>query len=130
MKAKSVNSVRRQVLLAGAVIAATPALPLLAASTQSSEPLQEEQLVLSGRLTATNGTAISGAVVELEHTKVSTRTDADGRFMLISSLPVNHDVAVLVAARSGEYSKKLVVKPSYENLERNGVLRSSVSLKI
>jgi hypothetical protein len=133
MKAKTVNSVRRQVLIAGVSIAAIPALtalPAWAVHTATSKLNDEKKLVLSGRLTEMNGYAISGAVVELEHQKVSTLTDADGRFLLVSSLPADHDVTMLIAARTGEQSKKFVAKASYKNLASNGVLRSSISLKI
>jgi hypothetical protein len=130
MKAKAVNSVRRQVLIAGVCVVTTPTLPAWAAYAESSKLNNEKKLVLSGRLIGVNGTAISGAMVELANQKVSTLTDADGRFMLISSMPVDHNVAVLVAARTGERSKKFLAEPSYSNVERNGVLRSSVSLKI
>ncbi len=130
MKAKTINSVRRQVLIAGVCVATTPTLSAWAEHTEASKPNHEKKLVLSGRLTGVNGTAITGAMVELEHQKLSTLTDADGRFMLVSSSPVDQNVAVLVAARNGERSKTFVTKPSYENLESNGVLRSSFCLRI
>jgi hypothetical protein len=130
MKAKSVNSVRRQVLIAGVSIAALPTIPAWAVRTESSEVDGETQLILSGRLTRIDGAAISGAVVELEHQKVSTLTDADGRFMLVSSLPVDHDVALLVASSKNEPLRKIATNANYTLLESNGVLRSSVSLKI
>jgi hypothetical protein len=130
MKAKSVNSVRRQVLIAGVSVAALPTIPAWAIRTELNEVDGEKQLILSGRLTRINGAAISGAVVELEHQKVSTLTDADGRFMLVSSLPVNHDVALLVASSKSEPLRKIATNANYTLLDGNGVLRSSVSLKI
>jgi hypothetical protein len=130
MNAKTVNSVRRQVLIAGISIAALPTMPAWAVRAESNEIDNERKLVLSGRLTGFNGAAIAGAVVELEHQKVSTLTDADGRFMLVSSLPSDQDVAVWVAPQSGERSKKVLAKASYKSVASNGVLRSSVSLKI
>jgi hypothetical protein len=130
MKATTVNSVRRQVLIAGVSIAVVPALPAWASRVESNELDNAQKLVLSGRLTGTNGTAISGALVEIEHQKVSTLTDADGRFLLVSSSPIDRDVAVLVATRTGEQSKRFVTKASYKNLASNGVLRTSISLKI
>jgi hypothetical protein len=130
MKAKSVNSVRRQVLIASVSIAALPTIPAWAVRTESYEVDGEKQLILSGRLTGINGAAISGAVVELEYRKVSTLTDADGRFVLISSLPVDHDVALLVASSKSEPLRKIANNVDYKLLESNGVLRSSVSLKI
>jgi hypothetical protein len=130
MKAKSVNSVRRQVLIAGVSVAALPSIPAWAIRTELNEVDGEKQLILSGRLTRINGAAISGAVVELEHQKVSTLTDADGRFMLVSSLPVNHDVALLVASSKSEPLRKIATNANYTLLDGNGVLRSSVSLKI
>jgi hypothetical protein len=130
MKAKTVNSIRRQVLIAGVGIGAIPTLGTWASQPESSQADHEKKLVLSGRLTGINGTAISGAVVELEHQSISTLTDADGRFMLISSLPVDHDVAVIVALRNGERAKKIAVESNSAHLASNGVQRSTVSLKI
>jgi hypothetical protein len=56
---------------------------------------------MSGRLTGLNGTAISGAMVELTQENVSTRSDADGRFMLMTTVPPDQTVALLVTAQSG-----------------------------
>jgi hypothetical protein len=130
MKAKTVNSVRRQVLIAAVSIAALPEATAWATKLESSRTNNERKLVLSGRLTGSNGIAISGAVVELEHQHLSTLTDTDGRFMLISSLPADHDVAVMVALRNGERTKKIAIKSNYAHITSNGVQRSTVSLKI
>jgi hypothetical protein len=126
MKAKTVNSARRQLLITGVSVAALQVVPAWAARTESSETDHDKTHILSGRVTGVNGNAISGAVVKLEHKNVSTLTDADGRFLLVSSLPVDHDVTMLIATRT----KKFVAKASYKNLASNDVLRSSVSIKI
>jgi hypothetical protein len=130
MKAKTVNSVRRQVLIAAVSIVALPEATAWATKLESSRINDERKLVLSGRLTGSNGIAISGAVVELEHHNLSTLTDADGRCMLISSLAVVDNVALLVASRNGEPLRKIANNVDYKLLDSNGVLRSSVSLKI
>jgi len=71
---------RRQVIIAGlgAVVApaAFPALPT------AEEP---QKLLLSGRVLGSEGKPLSGALVAAG--RASTATDADGRFMLLTTTP-------------------------------------------
>jgi hypothetical protein len=130
---KTVDSTRRQILSAGICVGALPALSVFSALPAWAAPIKlgeidrEQKVVLSGRLTGNNGAAISGAVIELEGVKMSTLTDADGRFMLISPLPMNHSVAVLVTERASSVPKQIEVMTSRDIA---GVRRASVSLKI
>jgi hypothetical protein len=133
MSSTSVNPVRRQILLVGAgalalplsawatpdigvSVLGSPANPMrVAPLTPNAMPGFAEQgeafgegqrLILSGRLTDQQGEAITGAVVELALENVSTLSDADGRFMMIATVPVGQMLALRVTTPEGQTQRK------------------------
>jgi hypothetical protein len=94
----SIESVRRrQVIIAGAASVAAPGFVIAADramrdDAQYRRPLEGytafrgDKLVVSGRVIDSASRAIAGARIETDGA-VPTRTDADGRFMLIVSAP-------------------------------------------
>ena len=102
-----------------------------------------ERFVLSGRLTEPNGAAIARAVIGQTSTGMTTLSDADGRFMLITTAPARHHLDLQLTAPSGQTLQKVVpllgqIHPSAPNdsmaatgrYAHQRVWRSSVSLSI
>ena len=135
MRSASVNPFRRQILVGGA---SALALPLVAWATPrvgvsvvdtSAETLngatpapssvaefaaqsqgfgEGQRLIFSGRLTDQQGEAIAGAVIELAVENLSTISDADGRFMMISTVPTGQMLVLRVAALAGQTHSKYI----------------------
>jgi hypothetical protein len=95
VKRAEISVRRRQIMIAGAVSAATPAGVLAAQGADPAELTQPavlasfvrsgDKLIVSGRVVDAERNAIAGALVETSHDAVTTTTDADGRFMLMTS---------------------------------------------
>ena len=88
---------RRQVIIAGVASVATPGFALAAhramrdnthdvTALEGHAALRGDKLVVSGRVIDAASRAIAGAIVETDGA-AQTKTDADGRFMLIVSAP-------------------------------------------
>jgi hypothetical protein len=90
---------RRQLMIAGAAMSAVPAGALAAtcgggivaaAENPFAAGSAGQKLVLSGRILGVDCQPLAGAIIEAWHVAaapVSTTTDADGRFVLITAVP-------------------------------------------
>jgi hypothetical protein len=89
---------RRQLMIAGAAMSAVPAGALAAtcggivaaAENPFAAGSAGQKLVLSGRILGVDCQPLAGAIIEAWHgaaAPVSTTTDADGRFVLITAVP-------------------------------------------
>ena len=70
-----------------------------------------ERLVLSGRLTGPNGEAIARAVIglsSLTKSGMTALTDADGRFMFVTTAPAEDHLDLQVTTPSGQVSQRVV----------------------
>ena len=67
-----------------------------------------DKLVLSGRLTDANGGDVASAAIELTGTGLTTVSDADGRFLLVTAAPAAVPVQLQVTTRSGYVLRRLV----------------------
>lgn len=73
---------RRQVIIAGL---GTVVAPAAISATASAVPDKPEKLVLSGRILGPGGKPLAGAAVAAG--AASALTDADGRFMVVTTTP-------------------------------------------
>jgi protocatechuate 3,4-dioxygenase beta subunit len=83
---------RRQVIIAGLGTAVAPAA--FAALPNADAP---QKLVLSGRVLGANAKPLSGATIAAGQAR--TATDADGRFLLVTTTPPHHRVNLRVSYR-------------------------------
>jgi hypothetical protein len=109
------------VIVAGFAAAAAPAALFAAQCDVASAPPGEPQLaavftqgtnaalVVSGRVVGSDYKAVTGALVEVWHVDsrqaVATTTDADGRFVVMASVPArgeSHDFKVSVSPPNGQ----------------------------
>lgn len=67
-----------------------------------------EGLVLSGRLTDLNGEAIARAAIGLTATGMTTHSDADGRFMFVTTAPASDHLDFQVTTPSGQTWQEVV----------------------
>ncbi len=67
-----------------------------------------EGLVLSGRLTGLNGEAIARAAIGLTATGMTTHSDADGRFMFVTTAPASDHLDLQVITPSGQTLQEVV----------------------
>ena len=96
---------RRQLMTAGIIVATVPAGVLAAQCGGLNKTVQHEaavfgsagagqQLVLSGRVLGAGCEPLAGALIEILQTgaaAVTTTTDADGRFMLVTATPASRE---------------------------------------
>ena len=84
---------RRQLVIAGIVAGATPASLLAAQRMAGVESpavvgrsvASRDRVVLSGRVVDAAGTPIAGAQVAARYDDATARTDADGRFVIVTN---------------------------------------------
>jgi hypothetical protein len=67
-----------------------------------------QRLVLSGRITGTRGRALAGVKVMLKGLTEQTVSDADGRFLIITTVPEGDRLELLFRAESGQTLQKTV----------------------
>jgi hypothetical protein len=67
-----------------------------------------QRLVLSGRVTGTRGSALAGVDVMLKGFTAVTVSDADGRFLMITTVPEGDRLELLFRAVSGQTLQKSV----------------------
>ena len=102
-----------------------------------------QRLILSGRLTDARGVAVAKATIALNRLDQTTLSDADGRFMMITTLPSAQDLEFVVTSESGQIVHQSLdlfgsVYPSattqrvaaYTRYEGDSVWRSSVALSM
>jgi hypothetical protein len=104
MNSKIASTSRRQVLVAGLGALGLPLVscaPITSNRAERSLPVGQ-RLILSGRLTDARGVAVAKATVALNRSDQTTLSDADGRFMMITTVPATQDLELMVTSESGQ----------------------------
>ncbi len=104
MNSKIASTSRRQVLVAGVGALGLPLASWAAIASNTAEQSLPvgQRLILSGRLTDARGVAVAKATIALNRPDETTLSDADGRFMMITTVPVAQDLELVVTSESGQ----------------------------